>query len=117
MCDVSGDIPEEAYYQQQKVQLDLLDLFRMVDQAANGVLTGSLPRREIRVLLKGKMPITHKRAERQHRAPLWCQPYVCCLTACYGSMGLVGWREECLSSLCLECCSVFALTASIGWTT
>ena len=35
MCALpSGDIPEEAYYQQQKVQVDLLDLFRMVDQAA-----------------------------------------------------------------------------------
>lgn len=61
----SGDIPEEAYYQQQKVQVDLLDLFRMVDQAANGSLTGTLPRREIRVLLKGKPPIAPMRPKRQ----------------------------------------------------
>lgn len=59
----SGDIPEEAYYQQQKVQVDVLDLFRMVDQAANGALTATLPQREIRVLLKGRLPITHRRPE------------------------------------------------------
>lgn len=61
----SGDIPEEAYYQQQKVQVDVLDLFRMVDQAANGALTATLPQREIRVLLQGKLPITNRGPKRQ----------------------------------------------------
>lgn len=46
--------------------MDVLDLFRMVDQAANGALTATLPQREIRVLLKGKLPITVRGAERQH---------------------------------------------------
>ena len=54
MC--SGDIPEEAFYQQQKLQVDVLDLFRLVDQAANGARTANLPKREIRVLLKGRFP-------------------------------------------------------------
>jgi len=36
--------------------VDVLDLFRMVDQAANRALTGALPRREIQVLLRGNLP-------------------------------------------------------------
>ena len=51
----TGDIPEETYHAQQKLQVDVLDLFRMVDQAANRTLTGALPKREIQVLLKGAM--------------------------------------------------------------
>lgn len=58
MCMVllAGDVPEETYHAQQKLQVDMLDLFRMVDQAANRALTGALPRREIQVLLKGNAP-------------------------------------------------------------
>ncbi len=53
---MTGDVPEETYHAQQKLQVDVLDLFRMVDQAANGALTGALPRREIQVLLRGISP-------------------------------------------------------------
>ncbi|KAL0022336.1 hypothetical protein WJX77_001433 [Trebouxia sp. C0004] len=53
-----GDIPEEAYHAQQKLQVDVLDLLRMVDQAANGALTGALPKREIQVLLRGYLSDT-----------------------------------------------------------
>ncbi len=53
---MTGDVPAETYHAQQKLQVDVLDLFRMVDQAANGALTGALPRREIQVLLRGKSP-------------------------------------------------------------
>ena len=53
MCLVIGEVPEETFQGQQKLQVDVLDLFRMVDQAANGVLTGALPHKEIQVLLKG----------------------------------------------------------------
>jgi len=53
---LTGDVPEETYHAQQKLQVDVLDLFRMVDQAANRALTGALPRREIQVLLRGKFP-------------------------------------------------------------
>ena len=52
----AGDVPEETYHAQQKLQVDVLDLFRMVDQAANRALTGTLPKREIQVLLKGTFP-------------------------------------------------------------
>lgn len=51
---MTGDVPEETYHAQQKLQVDVLDLFRMIDQAANGALTGALPRREIQILLRGK---------------------------------------------------------------
>jgi hypothetical protein len=51
---LTGDVPEETYHAQQKLQVDVLDLFRMIDQAANGALTGALPRREIQVLLRGE---------------------------------------------------------------
>jgi len=54
---LTGNVPEETYHAQQKLQVDVLDLFRMVDQAANGALTGALPRREIQVLLRGKCPL------------------------------------------------------------
>ncbi|KAL0046820.1 hypothetical protein WJX82_010732 [Trebouxia sp. C0006] len=53
-----GNVPEETYHAQQKLQVDVLDLFRMVDQAANGALTGALPRREIQVLLRGYLSET-----------------------------------------------------------
>ena len=56
LCFLTGDVPEETYHAQQKLQVDVLDLFRMVDQAANGALTGALPRREIQVLLRGNCP-------------------------------------------------------------
>lgn len=48
------------------MQVDVLDLFRMVDQAANGALTATLPQREIRVLLKGKLAIADTGPNRQH---------------------------------------------------
>ena len=50
----AGDLPEDTHHAQQKLQVDVLDLFRMVDNAANGSLTGLLPKREMHVLLKGE---------------------------------------------------------------
>ena len=74
MCRPTGDVPEETYHAQQKLQVDMLDLFRMVDQAANRALTGALPRREIQVLLKGDAPKhtarqTEQSGERRNEFP------------------------------------------------
>ena len=52
-------MPEETFEAQQRLQVDVLDLFRMVDRAANGTLTGHLPKREIQVLLKGTFDSWH----------------------------------------------------------
>ena len=39
--------------EQQKTQVDVLDLLRMVDHAANRGFKGVVPKREARVVLKG----------------------------------------------------------------
>ena len=53
-CICAGNLPEDTHHAQQKLQVDILDLFRMVDSAGNTALTGLLPKREIQVLLKGR---------------------------------------------------------------
>lgn len=49
----AGELPEDIFTEQQKTQIDVLDLLRMVDHAANRGFKGAIPKREARVVLKG----------------------------------------------------------------